>query len=292
MLATGGSLAVVVYAIALVLLVLARVAARPPGDAVRRGWIVSCVVAVLGIALHAVWLAPLFVGSDRGSSRPDLTVMTANLKYGAGDAGDVVGAVRQRGVDVLVLEEVTPASLQRLTGAGLQRRLPRSEGQPSDTARGTMVFSRYALRGVEPVALSNGGLEVRVAAPEPFTLLAVHNADPLFKTAMWGRDLGLLQERAVRAARSGPVLLAGDFNTTPDHAYFRRLLGAAGLRDAAEQAGSGLQPTWPSKRGLVPLITIDHVLSTSAYAAVRTDRVAVPGSDHRALVADLQRVAP
>ena len=66
----------------------------------------------------------------------------------------------------------------------------------------------------------------------------------------------------------------------------------AGVSDAAEQAGSGWQPTWPSsdrKKWLRPLITIDHVLTSKEYVATRTQSVEVPGSDHYAVVADLVR---
>lgn len=279
LLATTGTLAVLGYVVALVLLALSR----------RR---VAALLALAGLLLHVVWLVPSFVGTGRPVASADLTVMTANLEYGRGDASSVVGAVAERGVDVLVLEEVTPQVLRRLRADGLDRLLPRSAGQPAETASGTMVFSRYALGRATRVPLSQGGLAVSVAAPEPFLLVGAHASEPLFRPTQWSRDLALLQRVASRAARSGPVLVAGDLNTTPDHPYFRRLLGAAELEDAAQQAGSGVVPTWPVRAGLPRLITIDHVLTGPAYAAVRTTRVAVPGSDHRGLVADLASTSP
>jgi endonuclease/exonuclease/phosphatase (EEP) superfamily protein YafD len=86
--------------------------------------------------------------------------------------------------------------------------------------------------------------------------------------------------------------VVGDFNATRDHQPFRAILDT-GLRDAAEQAGSGWQPTWPARGSwgwLRPLLTIDHVLATDQWQAVDTSTLEVPGSDHLALVARLRQV--
>jgi endonuclease/exonuclease/phosphatase family metal-dependent hydrolase len=83
----------------------------------------------------------------------------------------------------------------------------------------------------------------------------------------------------------------GDFNASSDHVLFRDVLDA-GVRDAAEQAGSGWQPTWPTTRygqdWLRPLLTIDHVLTSEHWVAVDTDTVEIPRTDHLALVAKLR----
>jgi endonuclease/exonuclease/phosphatase family metal-dependent hydrolase len=99
----------------------------------------------------------------------------------------------------------------------------------------------------------------------------------------WRRDL-----RALPASGSGPPrLLAGDFNATLDHAELRRLLDR-GYRDAAEQAGVALRPTWPGDRALIPtVVTIDHVLADRRIRVISVRTVAIPGSDHRGVLADL-----
>ena len=80
-------------------------------------------------------------------------------------------------------------------------------------------------------------------------------------------------------------MLAGDFNATFDHAEFRRLLGR-GYRDAAEQAGVALRPTWRVGRTLPPTVAIDHVLADRRIRVVSARSVAIPGSDHRGVLAD------
>ena len=64
---------------------------------------------------------------------------------------------------------------------------------------------------------------------------------------------------------------------------FRNLL-RSGYRDAAEQSGAGIEPTFPANWRLPPFIAIDHILSRSCTAtSLRT--IKIPGSDHRGLAA-------
>jgi endonuclease/exonuclease/phosphatase family metal-dependent hydrolase len=65
---------------------------------------------------------------------------------------------------------------------------------------------------------------------------------------------------------------------------------ATGYTDAAATTGHGLAPTW-SVRRMPPLVTIDHVLTDSRAGAADVRVYDLPGSDHRALFADL-RVHP
>jgi endonuclease/exonuclease/phosphatase family metal-dependent hydrolase len=208
-----------------------------------------------------------------------------------------VRTVASRHVDVLVLQEVTPTEATALDRTGVFESLPHHVGRPTPGPRGTMVFSRYPLEELEPLTLGNGGLDVRVVAPRrpgslarSFRLLAVHTQQPVVGPGGWRRDLGTLRARAEQAVDEGPTLVVGDFNATEDHALFRRILGE-GLHDAAEEAGSGWQPTWPSYwRGSSPwpLFAIDHVLTSDGFTAVATSTVEVPQSDHLALVVDLE----
>lgn len=84
------------------------------------------------------------------------------------------------------------------------------------------------------------------------------------------------------AADLGAVIVAGDFNSTPDMRQYRDLL-SNGYRDGVEQTGAGFAPTFPSRAVFPPLITIDHVLTrNAAVSSIRT--IELRGSDHRALL--------
>jgi endonuclease/exonuclease/phosphatase (EEP) superfamily protein YafD len=249
---------------------------------------VALVVALAGLVLHTALLVPSYAGSH-ASGKPDLVVMTSNLRLGQADMGTVGRVALAQRVDVLVLEEVTAGEAASMQG--LHGRFRYSAGLPATGAFGTMVFSRYPLSAVERLPVSKGTWQMRVAAPKPFWLVAVHTAQPLTSAPTWRADHAAL-DAAVHDLRA-PVVLAGDFNATLDHRPMRRLLDQ-GFSDAARQANSGWQPTWPGAGdadGALPfglrLMTLDHVMTTSQFSAISTTTYSIPRSDHRALVARL-----
>jgi endonuclease/exonuclease/phosphatase family metal-dependent hydrolase len=80
--------------------------------------------------------------------------------------------------------------------------------------------------------------------------------------------------------------MAGDFNATLDMALFRSVLGK-GYVDAADQKGEGLVPTWGVTMYGPPL-SFDHVLADRRCAVLAYSVHDLPGSDHRAVLADLE----
>jgi endonuclease/exonuclease/phosphatase (EEP) superfamily protein YafD len=212
--------------------------------------------------------------------------MTSNLKVGAADASAVVAAVRARHVDVLMLEELTPDIAVRLRAAGLDDMLPHSVADPQPNGAGTGLWSRYPLS--DPQVRRDFGFSfVSARVTGRMTMAAVHvfGPYPAAQFPRWHDDMQ--RYPAVLGALPGPtVLIGGDFNATTDDAQFRGILGN-GFADAAQQAGAGFTPTWPTDRWYPPLITIDHVLTRNAVAR-SLDSVEIPGSDHRALVVSVR----
>jgi endonuclease/exonuclease/phosphatase (EEP) superfamily protein YafD len=98
----------------------------------------------------------------------------------------------------------------------------------------------------------------------------------------WRADIGLLSRWCGSGA---PAIIAGDLNASLDHSVLRAAMG--GCSDAAAQHGAGLVGTWPSwaPRWLGP--QIDHVLVTAGIQTERLDILDLPGSDHRAVLAQL-----
>ena len=60
-----------------------------------------------------------------------------------------------------------------------------------------------------------------------------------------------------------------------------------GYKDAAAQVGAGLIPTWPANKRIPPIITIDHVLVDHRVGVKAVSVHDVPGTDHRAVFAEL-----
>jgi vancomycin resistance protein VanJ len=84
-----------------------------------------------------------------------------------------------------------------------------------------------------------------------------------------------------------PLLIGGDFNTTPRGAMYSSL--RAKYQNAFEQAGWGFGFTYSSR---VPVIRIDHVWMNSKVRATRAFAVDDHASDHRPFVTDFELIGP
>jgi endonuclease/exonuclease/phosphatase (EEP) superfamily protein YafD len=248
-----------------------------------RSLVLVLVSAVL-LAAHVAWQLPLFVAADRDAPVA-VTVMTLNLRNGTADAASVVDLVRDHHVQVLALEELTPDLRQRLTAAGLDRLLPYAFARPMFGFTGTGIWSRSPLSDTRelPGFVSHQLVAQTEVAGQRTTFVAVHPIAPrMFDPRQWQQEYARLGTALDQV--EGPLMVAGDFNATRDQATFRTLLDG-GLSDAADQAGAGLQFTFPQGRRFPPLVTIDHVLvRDSTLTAVEVTVTPVLGSDHRAVI--------
>ena len=243
--------------------------------------------AVAGAAAVALALAVApraIAGGEPDAAGPRLTVMTANLYIGRGDARTVVELVRRYDVDVLCLEELTPEELERLDAAGLERVLPHRVAKPLPGASGAAVLTRAPLT---ELASPQAGANPQPAAELPGSVVvtAVHPAPPVngAREDGWADALDALPGAEASRLR----ILAGDFNATLDHRALRGVLGR-GYADSADRAGAGLRPTWPAVRRRALPITIDHVLVDRRIGVEAVHVAAVPCSDHRAVIVALR----
>jgi endonuclease/exonuclease/phosphatase (EEP) superfamily protein YafD len=260
-----------------------------------RWWWVAFLVTAL-LVLQLAWtLPPWSAGSARGE-RPDalpVRVMTINVKVAQADLGTIERLVREHGVDLLVVEEGQPGFFHALDES-LHGQLPNTVFSPDPTwAQGTAMWSRWPIQNL---GLLPGRQDrpqrvlLRVPGAVAVTVTGVHTLSPVQdRVPGWRSDLANLTWASKRTA--GPQLMLGDFNASRDHAPFRQLL-ATGLVDAAEAARVPVWKavTWPADRRRLPaLIRLDHVLVTADSIGVTAVRVvAVPGTDHRGVIADLR----
>ncbi|MDX6716509.1 MAG: hypothetical protein QOH30_3067 [Baekduia sp.] len=257
--------------------------------ALRRWAVLPLWVLVAGALLVAVLPRALAGPNPLPSGGIGLRVMTANLYQGRGDPATIVRLVREHGVDVLSLQELTPEEVARLDAAGLRRLLPYRDVDARGGASGTGLFTNRPLRHLPQVnaiqLMAEPRALLRVEGAPPVEVEAVHPPPPLHaQVGVWQRML-----REIPAVdRTGPTLriVAGDFNATFDHRELRHVLDR-GFVDAADATGEGLRTTWPAGRRLPPEITIDHVLIDPRIAAHALSVHTVPGSDHRAVIATL-----
>jgi endonuclease/exonuclease/phosphatase (EEP) superfamily protein YafD len=251
------------------------------------------VTAAAAAAAMAAVVAPRAIRHRQpDATGAELSVLTINLLAGGAAGPELVRLVRSTGADVLFLQELTDEAMIRLKRAGLNELLPNEmleiEGY---RYRGSGIYARYPLREgltIGPSYASQPTARLEFPSGQSVELVCVHPHPPwppwTWPAApRWRGELAALPPAA--APGDPPVILVGDYNATPDHAQFRRLLGL-GYVDAASQVGNGLVPTWgPEPRGRPTLFTVDHVLVDPRCAVLSTAVHTLPGSDHRALFA-------
>lgn len=258
-----------------------------------RRWQPVTVAAVTTVALVAV-VAPRAYGSTPPpADGPAVRLLTANLLAGSADARALVDLVRRHSVDVLTVQEFTPAVAAELDQAGLDQLLPYRELHPVEGTPGSGLYARHPISagGVRHNSGGWGFLQaygtILVPGAPPVRVESVHPAAPyaIDQIGHWRRDLAAQPS----ATPDGQLrILAGDFNATLDHAPLRALLDT-GYVDAADAAGTGLIGTWgPYDGDPIPPVAIDHVLVDRRVAVRATAVYAIPGSDHRAVFTDLR----
>lgn len=270
-------------------------------------WLI-CLLAWVSLSATVVPRLIARPAPPTGGTGAKLRVMTANVLFDHGDMPALLQQAKLDDIDVLAVQELTPAALDALDTAGIDGLLPFRVAHPGRGGTGSALFSRHPLTpardsgGVEGLArrhecgMRQAGATIHVPAAGDTTLdvqvESVHPCAPRPRqTRCWARNLAAQPP----AGSDPPRILLGDFNATLDHAPLRRLL-RTGYRDAAGTRGRGLAPTWPFKRGpglpFVPPVTLDHVLADQRIGIGDVATRTIPGSDHRALLAQLHLPRP
>lgn len=252
----------------------------------------ALVVAHVALVAPSLRAAPVPTGA---SEAPRLRVVVANLYRNNPDPARAADFLRGLDADVLVVAELDARGRAAVEQAGLTADLPFTV-PPSRDGETIGLLSRLPIRElaqrqigarIQPeVTVDVDGVAVRVFAVHPLPPLA--GLEPLWRAT--------LSDAARRAERTAlPLVVAGDLNADRDHGVFRQLT-ATGLRDVSDELGRGLAGTWPSR---LPLLQLDHVLvrdgrtdtGGARLVPLSVREVRVPGSDHRAVVAELAVLA-
>ncbi|GIP40347.1 metal-dependent hydrolase [Paenibacillus sp. J31TS4] len=255
-----------------------------------------------------------------------LKAMSFNILHGEGidrklDLARVARVIRESGADVIGLQEVDRhygersawadqgAELAELLGmhyaygANLQLAAP-EEGQPL-REYGTLVLSRYPIVRQTNYALS----QLREAGVHPEkrglleTRIDVDGAPLVFYNTHFG--LGT-EERQIQASElleklegcAEPVIVAGDFNATPDTPEIGRLrerltdaFGAMGLEDVPTLVEPSKDDRFEQARGeeraayYRPTKRIDFLFSSPSLELLEAERIEPVVSDHYAITA-------
>lgn len=257
----------------------------------------AAALALLLAAINAVPLAGTLTAVDAAhATAPSVRVFSHNLLAWRDDPAATYEQAFTQDADVVALFEVRepwPAPAPALTDAYPYRT---SSSVPFNGEVGwhrSWVYSRRPIGGVvelrdtfEPERTFAIRFELAQEST-PLIIYAVHmqknnTAPDALRQAAQRR---ILAEAVAREDPASDILVVGDMNTTPyAHAYRDMFPDAGKLR----RAMSGIQATWPAMLGPFG-IPIDHVM-VSANLSASTRTLPARGSDHRAVLADVQRL--
>lgn len=240
------------------------------------------------VLAHLVWVLPdlrwwSLDQPDAGGTR--LRIVASNVLHVNPEPAAAARVLAMLRPDVLVLTELTPPMQAAVDELGWRHRYEEPHASPD--AFGMGIYSRHPI--VDRTRLVLGGrphlqVTLRIGDDE-VTVIGVHTLQPLARLSTLQEQLADLSDLADTV--DGPLVMAGDFNATRQHAPFRALMETR-MRDAHLESGRGRATSWRDGGRLPPLALLDHVLVSDGVAVEATAERDVPGSDHRAVVATIR----
>lgn len=254
--------------------------------------IAASVVAILGhagLTLRSLRAIP-FAETPATDATRELRFLTLNGWHHHRDPARLEAAIAASGADVVVLSEAGPdraPMLRRLASV-----YPYSENCVDRTECSLAILSRL------PISDSGSGrtdlaspplVWVRVDASSralgSLTIVGTHLHRPSRDALIHRRHIDAIA--TLVASIPGPLVLAGDFNTSPYSASYRYLVRRTGLTPVAP-----MLPTWPAWPALLPQVALDHIFVSENLIATGVGAGPVSGSDHLPIWATLRTTPP
>ena len=264
---------------------------------VRRKWArMGVALAALALALAGVISAPR---AGRAGAPPDgarvVRVMTMNAYAWNRDPSGLMALLENTGADVVTIFEPPLEMLQGLrTSELLKSKFPHRHLPEHAEAGSRVMLSRWPAerlrrREVDPGAAEPAGdwryhgRSWRIEAPSPFVLSMMHPESPRTRVR-WrqgNEDVALLKYAfdSIIVPQGLPVVVAGDFNSTPTGWRSRELTRLTGLRRS--KAWWTPAGTWPAWSFWPARVAIDDVMVSPGVGVIDWRPEAQPPSGRR-----------
>ncbi|MDF3128621.1 endonuclease/exonuclease/phosphatase family protein [Kiritimatiellaeota bacterium B1221] len=230
------------------------------------------------VAAHMIEIVPLYLPVERGEGAT-FKVLLFNVNSSTGDPDNVLAYLKKSDADIIVLQEYSMrwTKVQK----ALHTKYPHQLSVVRGDNFGMALFSRRSFLSEEIFYFTDDelpslGVEFEHQQQKVF-FLATHPLPPASREYSESRNLQLTEIARFLADSSGPVILAGDLNTSPWSPIFKDLLKISGLKNSMQ--GYGIQPTWPTV--FPPLwIPLDHLLHSDEFTITERQLGPQQGSDH------------
>jgi endonuclease/exonuclease/phosphatase (EEP) superfamily protein YafD len=246
----------------------------------------SWLALMAATTLLNLWpVAPWYVATAAARAATDtpLKLLTANVEGENEDTERLIDLVRSQAPDLVFLQEVTghwAAAIEALGAA-----YPYRHVVARDDHFGIAVLSRLPLLRIEtmqspPLGLPSLLVELDLHGRN-VTFINTHAMPPIGRFGYEARNRQLLDMAATVLSIDGPVVLAGDMNTTMWGNHYRQFIATTGLRNARQ--GFGVVPSWPTTLPFA-MIPIDQCLVSADFAVLDMRSGPRFGSDHLPLI--------
>jgi endonuclease/exonuclease/phosphatase (EEP) superfamily protein YafD len=243
--------------------------------------------AVLALLVQLVVLQPSFFPARAGSEAPaTIDILFANVYWKNQRNAAMAEAIIALDPDVVVLVELDKKN--RALPAALAAAYPHRVDCLAHWTCDGALLSRLPIledlsdwRADRRIAMSAARIETAFG---PIAVAGVHLEQPLPPGRLRRQERQTEGLTEMLAAIEVPLLLVGDFNSSP---WGRLLQGLAA--DTGLDIAWGLEGTWPAILPWPMRITIDHALTGRGLELVDRQVIRLPGTDHMALKL---RVAP
>lgn len=239
------------------------------------------------LVVTSLMVGTVYLGGMRQESQPrDLRVMFNNVYFGNSDTQRIAHYIKQEQPDIIALAEVNYALYTEL--AKLLPEYPHQFYQEGAGPYELALFSKVPIENERAFFVGNHGIPtIRadvVVNERMMALYVIHPPWPMGSHYAQHRNDYLSYISNTALSENTPVLVIGDFNTTPWSPYFRDVL-KSGLYDSRQ--GFGIQTSWPAFLPAFLRIPLDHALYRG-LTIVNREVGTSTGSDHLPVIVDLK----
>jgi endonuclease/exonuclease/phosphatase (EEP) superfamily protein YafD len=262
-----------------------------------RAWLLAGAAALLVVYQLGLLIPRLIATRVPRWARdaPTLELLVANVFIDNETPAALAHVLLATGADVMVILEWNTVFVREFDAAGGREAYPHRVFDPADTSDYAVGIASNAPLLDESKVLTRGPLKLTQAVVDvggqPLTILGLNPTAAVDPGGFeeWEQQLDELIRYVPSIA--GPLVVAGDLNTTTYRPKVRELL-ATGLVDAHESLGKGLSSSFKlSIDGVLAapgaVVRLDHAFLNHHVRAISAEDLPSEGSDHLPFVVTL-----
>jgi endonuclease/exonuclease/phosphatase (EEP) superfamily protein YafD len=253
-------------------------------------WLLAAIGAAL-IVYHLAVVVPSLIAARKprwAKHAPTLEVVVANVFVDNKTPRDAARQLVATSADVVIVVESTAAFMATFDEAGGSDAYPSRVTDPDDHSDYAVTLAskrelgpRSRMASVGPLKLAIADIDVGGVSTLVVALNPVATVDPGGHET-WKEQIEVLRELV--PTLSGPLIIAGDLNTTRYRPEFEELL-ELGLKDAFDSLGKGLDSSFKlgadGMLGKVGTVArLDHALVSDRVFPLAVEDLEACGSDH------------